>query len=160
MIQTASNDGTEQNALKSKFLGIESQMKGMLGKIAAGRVVEAFDILSRVTDALVTNCESLGLTSDKPIFEGFDRIKFWRTINQCWMYAIRNADTATSSEQRLREEHFEHLRKSIVMWCDVLQKYGLVDYDMGFSETLITGLLVDAQSKLVNQKASDVEPKK
>ncbi|KAJ1679731.1 hypothetical protein EV182_001443 [Spiromyces aspiralis] len=133
--------------LNKRLSEIQAQLKAVVGKIEAGRILESFDTLSRVTDAIVTNCESLGLAAEKPVFEGFDRISFWRALNHCWIFALKHTDAATSEVQRLHEEHLLHLQESIEKWCDVLQKYGLVDYEMGFWELDI----MDALNAVHNQ---------
>ncbi|RKP25873.1 hypothetical protein SYNPS1DRAFT_7574, partial [Syncephalis pseudoplumigaleata] len=116
------------------FEEIQSQLKQVLDRVEQGAVLKAFELLSRITDAVVTNCEALGLTSDDPPYTMIDRDGFWQGLNQCWLFALSHCSLAKSEEERLEDQHMYHLRDSVVSWCDVLERYGLVDYEMGFWE--------------------------
>ncbi|KAJ1730827.1 hypothetical protein LPJ61_002824 [Coemansia biformis] len=120
--------------LHSNFAEIQKELKRVLDGISAGRILESFDILSKVTDAVVVSCEALGLASELPVVETFHRDNFWRALNQCWLVALQNVSAARSDEDRLQEEHIVHLQSSVVRWADSLAQFGLVDYEMGFWE--------------------------
>ncbi|KAJ2001409.1 hypothetical protein GGI04_003748 [Coemansia thaxteri] len=127
--------------LQSSFAEIQGELKRVLDGVNDGRILESFDILSKVTDAVVVSCEALGLASELPVVETFHRDNFWRALNHCWLVALQNVSKARTYEDRLREEHIVHLQCSVVRWADALDKFGLVDYEMGFWEADILGSL-------------------
>ncbi|KAJ2719315.1 hypothetical protein H4S00_003522 [Coemansia sp. D1744] len=135
MVVVQGNRNVTVSQLHSNFAEIQSELKRVLDGINSGRILESFDILSKVTDAVVVSCEALGLASELPVVETFHRDNFWRALNQCWLVALQNVSAARSDEDRLREEHIVHLQTSVVQWADALAKFGLVDYEMGFWET-------------------------
>ncbi|KAJ2357892.1 hypothetical protein IWW50_004186 [Coemansia erecta] len=135
MVVVQGNRNVTVSQLHSNFAEIQNELKRVLDGINNGRILESFDILSKVTDAVVVSCEALGLASELPLVETFHRDNFWRALNQCWLVALQNVSAARSDEDSLREEHVVHLQASVVHWADVLAKFGLVDYEMGFWET-------------------------
>ncbi|RKP10798.1 hypothetical protein THASP1DRAFT_5687, partial [Thamnocephalis sphaerospora] len=122
------------HSLSASFDEIQTQLKSVLDHVEQGDVLRAFEILSGITDAVVANCEALGLTSDDPPYTMIDRDGFWQGLNQCWLFALSHCGLAKSEEERLTEQHLYHLRDSVIAWCDVLERFGLVDYEMGFWE--------------------------
>ncbi|KAI7828304.1 hypothetical protein BX661DRAFT_198109 [Kickxella alabastrina] len=120
--------------LQTSFAEIQAELKKVLDGIHNGRILESFDILSKLTDAVVVSCEALGLASELPVVEAFRRDNFWQGLNKCWLLALQNVHKARSEEDRLREEHIVHLMNSVVRWADALDRFGLVDYEMGFWE--------------------------
>ncbi|ORX92589.1 hypothetical protein K493DRAFT_285628 [Basidiobolus meristosporus CBS 931.73] len=125
---------TPNSVLTTSFDEIQSELKRALDHIEQGTVLKAFEILTSVTDAVVTNCDALGLTIDEPPYNAYDREGFWQGINHCWLYALSRSSLAKSEEDQLRMQHLYQLRDSVIAWCDVLERYGLVDYEMGFWE--------------------------
>ncbi|KAJ2810897.1 hypothetical protein H4S07_002407 [Coemansia furcata] len=141
MALKSSNGGVTVSQLQSSFAEIQGELKRVLDGVNAGRILESFDILSKVTDAVVDSCEALGLASELPVVETFQRDNFWRALNHCWLVALQNVSKAKTDEDRLREEHIVHLQNSVVRWGDTLDKFGLVDYEMGFWEADIMDAL-------------------
>ncbi|KAJ1995249.1 hypothetical protein GGI25_002263 [Coemansia spiralis] len=133
--QQQTNGQVTVSQLHSSFAEIQSELKRVLDGINSGRILESFDILTKVTDAIVVSCEALGLASELPVVETFHRDNFWRALNQCWLVALQNVSAARSDQDRLREEHIVHLQESVVQWGNKLDQYGLVDYEMGFWES-------------------------
>ncbi|ORX96211.1 hypothetical protein K493DRAFT_217947 [Basidiobolus meristosporus CBS 931.73] len=121
-------------ALTTNFEEIQNELKKALDHIEQGAILKAFEVLVSITDVVVSNCEALGLTSDEAPFNVYDREGFWQGINHCWLYALSRTTTARSDKDQLRETHLFHLRDSVIAWCDILERYGLVDYEMGFWE--------------------------
>ncbi|KAJ2402286.1 hypothetical protein GGI23_000821 [Coemansia sp. RSA 2559] len=121
--------------LHTRFASIQGELKRVLDGINEGKILSSFDILSKVTDAVVVSCEALGLASEVPVVETFHRDNFWRALNQCWLVALQNVSAARADEDRLREEHILHLKETVVQWGNKLGQYGLVDYEMGFWES-------------------------
>ncbi|KAJ2081644.1 hypothetical protein H4R24_002168 [Coemansia sp. RSA 988] len=127
--------------LHSNFAEIQGELKRVLDGVNSGRILQSFDILTKVTDAVVVNCETLGLASELPVVESFHRNNFWRALNQCWLVALQNVSKAQNYEDQLCEEHIVHLHSSVVHWADTLATFGLVDYEMGFWESDIVDAL-------------------
>ncbi|KAJ1940347.1 hypothetical protein FBU59_003840 [Linderina macrospora] len=138
---TTSYVSVNSSQLLSSLSEIQDEIKRVFAGINAGRILESFDILSKVTDAVVVSCEALGLATEKPIIETFDRKGFWLLLNRCWLVSLQHVSAAKSEQDRLREEHIVHLQQSVVHWGDALEKYGLVDYEMGFWESDIMDAL-------------------
>ncbi|KAJ2552487.1 hypothetical protein EV175_003292 [Coemansia sp. RSA 1933] len=126
---------TTVSQLHSRFASIQGELKRVLDGINEGKILSSFEILSKITDAVVVSCEALGLASEQPVVETFHRDNFWRALNQCWLVALQNVSAAGTDEERLREEHIVHLKESVVQWGNKLDQYGLVDYEMGFWES-------------------------
>ncbi|ORX94386.1 hypothetical protein K493DRAFT_221393 [Basidiobolus meristosporus CBS 931.73] len=143
--------------LTTSFDEIQNELKRALDHIEQGAILKAFEILSAVTDAVVTNCDALGLTIDEPPYNAYDREGFWQGINHCWLYALSRTAMAKSEEDQLRVQHFYHLRDSIVSWCDHLERYGLVDYEMGFWEQDILEA-IEASMSTSNLRLTSVVP--
>ncbi|KAJ1835324.1 hypothetical protein IWW55_001997 [Coemansia sp. RSA 2706] len=141
MAAVQGNRNVTVSQLHSNFAEIQHELKRALDEIKAGRVLQSFDILSKVTDAIVVSCEALGLASELPVVETLHRDNFWRALNECWLFALQNVAAARSAEDRLRKEHIVHLQTSVVHWADALAKFGLVDYEMGFWEADIMDAL-------------------
>ena len=74
-----------------------------------------------------------------------ERLEFWRNIHYCWLaFLQRQLDStqtgqAASSNRRaasraLDANLLEELGDKVVGFGDALEKFGLVDYEMGFFE--------------------------
>jgi hypothetical protein len=59
---------------------------------------------------------------------------FWTGLNNCWLFAFSHYGNARSDEQQLKEPHLHHLYNNVKAWADTLEKYGLVNYELGFWE--------------------------
>ncbi|RUS16879.1 hypothetical protein BC937DRAFT_90694, partial [Endogone sp. FLAS-F59071] len=75
-----------------------------------------------------------GLTADDHPYTTIDREGFWTGLNNCWLYALSRAGAARTEGQHLTDRHFYQLRESAIAWADRLERYGLVDYEMGWWE--------------------------
>lgn len=92
---------------------------------------------SHKTSSLEISPESTrhtGLTADDHPYTTIDREGFWTGLNNCWLYALSHAGAARTEDQRLTDRHFYQLRESAIAWADRLERYGLVDYEMGWWE--------------------------
>lgn len=74
-----------------------------------------------------------------------DRIKLWEDFNHCWLTALQRQKELT--EEMLDPGHRTHaptslmdydfmetLGRELVRLCDMMEKHGLVDYQMGVWE--------------------------
>jgi len=74
-----------------------------------------------------------------------DRIKLWEEFNTAWLSALQTQKEMTmemlDSNQRphppqslLGSDQMEGMGKELVRLCDIMEKHGLVDYQMGVWE--------------------------
>ncbi|KAI8988203.1 hypothetical protein BDF20DRAFT_854424 [Mycotypha africana] len=116
------------------FEEIQKQLKATLDHIEQRNMVSGFQTLSKATGAVVDSCEHLGLTSDDHPYNAIDREQFWAGLNNCWLYALAQRQEPSCDAERLTDQHLYNLREMVVAWADKLERYGLVDYEMGWWE--------------------------
>ncbi|KAI0229139.1 hypothetical protein L0F63_004609 [Massospora cicadina] len=119
---------------KTNFDAVQIELKSSLSYIKLGLILDGFDILAKVTDVVVNNCEMLGLTSRENPYN-VDRREFWKGLNNAWLFSLSRIPTAQSEACCLTQNHLKHLRSSVLAWGDSLSPYGLVDYEVGLWET-------------------------
>ncbi|KAF9082024.1 hypothetical protein BGX29_010028 [Mortierella sp. GBA35] len=123
----------EGQGVTDELASIQEELQTVLEYVDHGMLLKSFDTLSRLTDIVVTNCEKLGLASD-----GGGAIEqkagFWTGLNNCWLFAFSHYGNARSDDQRIREPHLHHLHNNVQAWADALEKYGLVNYELGLWE--------------------------
>ena len=93
-----------------------------------------------------------GLTRDDVRLHD-ERIKLWHDFNHCWLAVLQKQKDLTQGmldtghpppgpQSMLREDFLERMGREITRHCDVLEKSGLVDYQMGvWEEEIINGEL-------------------
>ncbi|CAO0796777.1 unnamed protein product [Mucor circinelloides] len=116
------------------FEEIQKQLKNTLDHVEQRNMVSGFQTLSKATGAVVDHCEQLGLTSDDHPYNAIDREQFWAGLNNCWLYALAQRHEPSSDAERLTDQHLYSLREMVVSWADKLERFGLVDYEMGWWE--------------------------
>ncbi|CAO3653659.1 unnamed protein product [Mucor fragilis] len=116
------------------FEEIQKQLKNTLDHVEQRNMVSGFQTLSKATGAVVDHCEQLGLTSDDHPYNAIDREQFWAGLNNCWLYALAQRQEPSSDAERLTDQHLYSLREMVVSWADKLERFGLVDYEMGWWE--------------------------
>ncbi|CEP12228.1 hypothetical protein [Parasitella parasitica] len=116
------------------FEEIQKQLKNTLDHVEQRNMVSGFQTLSKATSAVVDHCEQLGLTSDDHPYNAIDREQFWAGLNNCWLYALAQRHEPSSDAERLTDQHLYGLRDMVVSWADKLERFGLVDYEMGWWE--------------------------
>ncbi|KAK3843259.1 MAG: hypothetical protein J3R72DRAFT_489788 [Linnemannia gamsii] len=126
-------DSSESQGVTDELASIQEELQTVLEYVDHGMLLKSFDTLSRLTDIVVTNCEKLGLTTD-----GGGAVEqkagFWTGLNNCWLFAFSHYGNARSDDQRIREPHLHHLHNNVKAWADALEKYGLVNYELGLWE--------------------------
>ncbi|KAI1321347.1 hypothetical protein EDD11_006684 [Mortierella claussenii] len=121
----------DQDAAEKLSL-MQEELQNVLEYVDQGMILKSFDTLSRLTDIAVANCVKLGLASDSGAID--QKAGFWTGLNNCWLFAFSHYASARSEDQRLREPHLLHLHASVKAWADALEKYGLVNYELGLWE--------------------------
>jgi hypothetical protein len=94
----------------------------------------------RVADAKIT---IPGLTSDDQNLHE-ERIKLWNDFNHAWLAIFQRQKEMMESGQQLQRtqtlispEGLKKMGKSLVKYCDIIERYGLVDYQYGVWEEQI-----------------------
>jgi hypothetical protein len=91
----------------------------------------------------------LGLTEDHEDSKE-KQTNFWKSFNYAWLATlqhqyylanemIRDDQSMRNSDAIIGARTLERLAKEVVQFCDDVEKYGLVDYEMGFWEDEILG---------------------
>ncbi|KAG0321428.1 hypothetical protein BGZ99_003940 [Dissophora globulifera] len=124
----------EQHA-SEELSNLQEELQNVLEYVDQGMILKSFDTLSRVTDTVVNQCEKLGLASDGGAID--QKAGFWTGLNNCWLFALAHHTNARSDDQRLRPQHLAHLHATLTTWADALEKYGLVNYELGLWELRI-----------------------
>ncbi|KAL9115597.1 MAG: hypothetical protein Q9187_007249, partial [Circinaria calcarea] len=115
-------------------------LKEIFEKTRDGRLTEAGDLLLSVTGWLLGHAEEL---DDVRLHD--ERLKLWHDFNHCWLAVLQKQKDLTQEmletghpppapQSMIREEFLERMGKEITRHCDVLEKSGLVDYQMGVWE--------------------------
>ncbi|KAI9241409.1 MAG: hypothetical protein BYD32DRAFT_448755 [Podila humilis] len=139
--------GSTVPSSSAELAAIQEELQTVLEYVDHGMILKSFDTLSRLTDIVVTNCEQLGLVSDNASIststtttsitatqEVDQKSGFWTGLNNCWLFAFSHYANARSQDQQLKEPHLHHLHNNVKTWADTLEKYGLVNYEMGLWE--------------------------
>ncbi|ODQ55695.1 hypothetical protein SAICODRAFT_33078 [Saitoella complicata NRRL Y-17804] len=131
--------GSFDHQLHDAFARFQASMRACQIAIADGRCSDASSILYHVTEWVVQNAERLGLTTDDA--ELYDqRFSFWRDLNDNWSnlfhrnVGLLSDNHAPVGTQRLNEMQLGNLGQHIIRWSDILERFGLVDYDLGLQE--------------------------
>jgi hypothetical protein len=87
-----------------------------------------------------------------------ERLKLWTEFNNCWLVALQRQKELTLDARAkglpggrptppltlMEAELMENMGKEIVRLCDIMEKFGLVDYEMGVWEEDIINRKPDA----------------
>ncbi|KAG0048237.1 hypothetical protein BGZ83_006794 [Gryganskiella cystojenkinii] len=124
-----------------ELASIQEQLQTVLEYVDHGMILKSFDTLSHLTDIVVTNCERLGLTTDSDLTAATTggsaidyKAGFWTGLNNCWLFAFSHYGNARSEDQRIRESHLHLLHTNVKAWANSLERYGLVNYEIGLWE--------------------------
>ncbi|KAL8863377.1 MAG: hypothetical protein Q9178_000058 [Gyalolechia marmorata] len=141
----------ESSNVAAGFNEYEEVLKETFENISRGRLTEAGGSLLQLSEWLMGNIKDLGLTSENDALKD-ERLKLWSEFNTCWLAVLQRQKEVTqqilSSGQRpprpqtvLRKEDLERMADTLVQHCDSLERYGLVDYQMGVWEEEIMSIL-------------------
>ncbi|KAL8997461.1 MAG: hypothetical protein Q9169_003241 [Polycauliona sp. 2 TL-2023] len=124
------------------------EYKGLLratsGVTAQGRLTEAAESLLDMSERLLGHAKDLGLASDSELLRD-ERLEIWRGFNICWLAVLQRQKDATQEildtgqrpltlQNVLGKDDLERMAESLMQHCDQVERYGLVDYQMGVWE--------------------------
>ncbi|KAI4226075.1 MAG: hypothetical protein L6R36_003429 [Xanthoria steineri] len=143
-------------------------LKATLESIGQGRLTEAGGSLLDMSERLLGHVKELGtrvrkylsrlpadltsgLTSDNESLRN-ERLEIWRVFNTCWLAVLQRQREVTQQildtgqrprrpQNVLRQDDLERMAESLMEHCDYLERYGLVDYQMGVWEEEIMSIL-------------------
>ncbi|KAF2462027.1 hypothetical protein BDY21DRAFT_274888, partial [Lineolata rhizophorae] len=112
-----------------------------------GRLEEASGALMRISAWLVEHVEALGLVRDEENLHD-QKLQIWDELNACWLAMLQKQKDVSmefvSTGQRpippqslVEYQQLEEMGKEVVRIGDILDKHGLVDYQMGWAEETI-----------------------
>ncbi|KAK5094906.1 hypothetical protein LTR70_003779 [Exophiala xenobiotica] len=125
----------------------EQQLRAIFDAITAGRVTEASTKLIAITEWLVGSVRALSLHHDDE--ESHEqRIQIWRELNHAWEALGYRQKSITENALRahqappdlLSAAKIQDLVDQLIQLCDQIEKYGLVDYEMGIWEEQIVAV--------------------
>lgn len=131
---------------------IQAMILKTVVEISGNRWNEASRILWEMTNWIV----------NKVIHEGESvnmSLGAWQCLNEAWLYFLCRTGEEIKADihhPSITEVHLEMLGREIIGWCDQLEKYGLVDYEMGFWEERILEVMGYALTLLKTRKTSTV----
>ncbi|KAJ9667126.1 hypothetical protein H2201_002645, partial [Coniosporium apollinis] len=140
--QTLAAQGSSE--YDTAYSAYQTELRRTFEYVRDGRVGEAGRLLVDVSDWLLRNAEQLGLTRDDESMRA-ERLKLWEEFNNCWLTVLQRQkdmtrDMLSSGQQPhppqglLEHDYLEFMGKALVDLCDVMEKHGLVDYQMGVWE--------------------------
>ncbi|KAF2431597.1 hypothetical protein EJ08DRAFT_669953 [Tothia fuscella] len=154
-------------ALDSAYGLYQTELRRTFECVRDGRLAEAGNSLIHISDWLLGNAEALGLVRDDEGMHG-ERLKLWEEFNTCWLSALQKQRELSSqwldSGQRplppsslMESDQMESMGKELVRLCDIMEKHGLVDYQMGvWEEEIIT--LLNGCLDLLEEQGNSVRP--
>jgi hypothetical protein len=185
--QPAYGGGAQADAALDNAYGqYQTELRRTFECVRDGRLAEAGNSLIHISDWLLGNAEALGkfhsvvssvdeqliltigLVRDDEGMHG-ERLKLWEEFNTCWLSALQKQkemslamlDTGQRPhppQSLLESDQMENMGKELVRLCDIMEKHGLVDYQMGvWEEEIVTrklSLLLNIQFKLTISKCS------
>ncbi|KAL8665847.1 MAG: hypothetical protein Q9202_001970 [Teloschistes flavicans] len=118
-------------------------LKQTFENTSKGRLTEAGQSLLEISEWLLSHAKELGLVQDDYTRrEG--RLQLWSEFNLCWLAVLQRQKDDTQvildtgqpppPGSLLRAESLENMAETLVQLCDSIEKYGLVDYQMGVWE--------------------------
>lgn len=88
------------------------------------------------------------------------RILFWRELNHAWEALGQKQKSITENAMRTRQQPADFLTSGVIRnlvdklvnWCDQIERYGLVDYEMGFWEEQIVDIFIQCLNLLADEQ--------
>ncbi|KAL8655260.1 MAG: hypothetical protein Q9210_001008 [Variospora velana] len=125
----------------------EERLRQVFEKISMGRLPEAAQGLLDISEWLLVNAKDLDNRSLRQ-----ERLKLWSEFNTGWLAVLQCQKDATQRmidtgqppappQNLLQEAVLERMGESLISFCDGIERYGLVDYQMGVWEEEIMSIL-------------------
>jgi len=139
-----SNNAQGGSEFDTAYSQYQTELKRTFQHVRDGRLSEAGASLLTISGWLLGNAEALGLVRDDEAMHS-ERLKLWDEFNTCWLATLQrqkemtqevlNSGQRAQAPQSLIEYNsLEDMGKEIVRLCDIMEKHGLVDYQMGVWE--------------------------
>ncbi|KAJ9632053.1 hypothetical protein H2203_000454 [Taxawa tesnikishii (nom. ined.)] len=156
MMQPSTYDvyGQEQQyggpVIDRAFAYYQSRVRTIFTRVRDSQLVSVGDLLLDISQYLLGNTEALGLDKDCEALRD-DRLKIWDEFNRCWLASLLRQREMTIQmlsaqlpphQSIMTTETMETLGRELVKLCDNVEKFGLVDYQMGVAEEEILQLLI------------------
>lgn len=145
--------GMEEQAMaveedpSESFSHYESTLREVFREIKDGDLLNAGETLLTASALLRDGVTRFGLSSDDARARP-NRLGVWQDFNNAWLALLqRQKDMMELHQQQgqaqtlLSLEGLRNMGKSLIELCDVLERHGLVDYEMGVWEERIVDLL-------------------
>ncbi|KAK3308211.1 uncharacterized protein B0T15DRAFT_490803 [Chaetomium strumarium] len=133
--------------LDEAYTSYQTALKEIFQNIRNGVLADASESLLGVSDWLLNHVVELGLTSDDQNLHE-ERIKLWNDFNHAWLAIFQRQKEMMESGQQLQRtqtliphEGLKKMGKSLVRYCDNIERHGLVDYQYGVWEEQIVDIL-------------------
>ncbi|KAL8961820.1 MAG: hypothetical protein Q9193_001675 [Seirophora villosa] len=147
--QSSTHDVAEQvapgrSSHEEGYNRYEERLRQVFEKTSKGRLAEAAQALLDISEWLLVNVKDLGLVTDNQLPRP-ERLKLWSEFNTGWLAVLqcqkdetqRMIDTGqppVPPGNILQGAVLERMGEALVSFCDGVEKYGLVDYQMGVWE--------------------------
>ncbi|KAF1986757.1 hypothetical protein K402DRAFT_331682 [Aulographum hederae CBS 113979] len=139
---------SQSSDLENAYGNYQAELRKTFEYVHDGRLSEAGASLVRISEWLLGNAESLELTTglvrdDESLHA--ERLKLWEDFNNCWLSTLQRQQEMTQEmldrghrpitpQSILEVDVMESMGKELIRLCDIMEKHGLVDYQMGVWE--------------------------
>ncbi|KAL9602602.1 MAG: hypothetical protein Q9219_001746 [cf. Caloplaca sp. 3 TL-2023] len=141
----------EDTTHQEEYDRYEEALRQVFEDTSKGRVIEAAQLLLEISEWLLSHVKELGLVSDNESLRE-ERLILWSRFNTCWLAVLqRQKDNVQQMletgqppvppQNILQEAFLEQMAEALLHLCDGMEKYGLVDYQMGVWEEEIMSIL-------------------
>ncbi|KAL8723453.1 MAG: hypothetical protein Q9225_000284 [Loekoesia sp. 1 TL-2023] len=142
--EVAEQPEPESSAQDEGYDQYQEALRQVFENTSKGRLIEAAHSLLETSEWLLGHVKELGTIFDnRPLRE--ERLKLWREFNICWLAVLQRQKDNTQQmidtgqppsppQSILQGSFLERMAEALVRLCDGVEKYGLVDYQMGVWE--------------------------
>ncbi|KAI7249903.1 hypothetical protein KC335_g17445 [Hortaea werneckii] len=134
------------------FNEYQTRIRSIFTLVRDGTLRDVGTNLIQISQYLMGNAEALGLTRDDEALHD-DRIRLWDEFNRAWLTTLQRQHDMTEDMYRTNQavqepyslmnfQALEQLSRELVRLCDMVERFGLVDYQMGVQEEEIMDLLL------------------
>ncbi|KAF1844318.1 uncharacterized protein K460DRAFT_162241 [Cucurbitaria berberidis CBS 394.84] len=153
--------GAASNEYDDFYNNYQTELKKTFEHVRDGRLSEAGAQLYRLSDWLLHWAETL-VRDDEAHYT--QRLKLWEEFNTCWLATLQKQKAMTqdmvNTGQRPQPpktlidfDFLEKMGTQLVKNCDIMEKHGLVDYQMGVWEEEIVAMLTSCLDLLEDNGA-------